>query len=120
MAKLIEEVTPHENPAPLSDWIYIPQFLPQQVSDSLYAAMESFPWLLSSECRAHVNYGKSYAAQGKLGAEYPIHPILLPIAERIAAVAHKQANYIQCHRMDGSAVVTPHKDPAGMIVPMLT
>ena len=105
----------------MSDWIYIPQFLPEQEADSLYAAMEPFPWLAEneSENKFAVHYGKSYGANGKLRTEYPFTPILLSIAERVAAVAHKQSNYIQCHRMDTSAIVRPHKDPAGMIVPML-
>ena len=101
------------------DWIYIPQFLPQQEADSLYAAMGPFPWLAESENKLAVHYGKSYGANGKLRVEHPINPLLLTIAERVAPVAHKLCNYIQCHRMDTSAIVRPHKDPAGMIVPML-
>jgi hypothetical protein len=102
------------------DWIYIPQFLPQQEADSLYAAMESFPWLAENESKFAVHYGKSYGANGKLRVEHPINPILQPLAGRVADVAHKQSNYHQCHRMAHDAVVRPHRDPAGMIVPMLT
>ena len=53
--------------------------------------------------------------------EHPIPPaILVPIADGITTVTRKQVNYIQCHRMGLEAVVRPHRDPAGMIVPMLT
>lgn len=98
---------------PVGDWIYIPQFLSQQEADNLYAAMGEFPWLGNGkdESKFAVHYGKSYGAGEKLEVEHPINPILLPIAERVASVAHKQSNYIQCHRMDTSAFVRPHKDP---------
>lgn len=115
-----ETVAPDRHPDPPSDWIYIPQFLSRQEADSLYAAIGEFPWLLSEEDKYSVHFGKSYAAGGKSRTEHPIHPIFLPVADRVAAVAHKQSNYIQCHRMGLEAVVRPHRDPAGMIVPMLT
>jgi len=86
----------------------------------LYAAMESFPWLAEDEGKFAVHFGKTYGAKGQPKVEHPVDPILLPIAERVGAVAHKQSNYIQCHRMGPDAVVRPHRDPAGMIVPMLT
>jgi hypothetical protein len=115
-----EAVTPDGHPVPLSDWIHIPQFVPRQEADSLYADMESFPWLLSDESKYSVHFGKSYGAHGKLRVEHPIDSILLPLADRVAAVAHKQVNYVQCHRMGPDAIVRPHVDPAGMIVSMLT
>jgi len=115
-----DTVTPDANSAPRRDWIHIPQFLSQQEADSLYAAMGEFPWLLSDEDKYGVLFGKSYGFGGKSKTEYPIHAIFLPVADRVAAVAHKQSNYIQCHRMGLKAVVRPHRDPAGMIVPMLT
>jgi hypothetical protein len=98
-------------------WNYIPQFLSQQEADSLYSAMESFPWVAENEGKFAVHYGKAYPASR---IEHETDPILGPLAARVAAVAHKQSNYVQCHRMDASAVVRPHRDPAGMIVPMLT
>jgi hypothetical protein len=116
-----ETVTPDGQSSPSSDWIYIPQFLSHQEADSLYAAMGEFPWLLSDDGKYGVHFGRSYAAGGKSTIEHPIPPaILLPVADRVAAVAHKQSNYIQCHRMSPDAIVRPHRDPAGMIVPMLT
>ncbi|MFI5117166.1 MAG: hypothetical protein ACHP8B_10770 [Terriglobales bacterium] len=104
----------------MSDWIHIPQFLSLQDADSLYAAMGSFPWEAAEAGKFAVHYGKSYSKDGKLRVEHQINPILLPLADRVAAVAHKRVNYIQCHRMSPDAIVRPHKDPAGMIVPMLT
>lgn len=117
---LTDAVTPHVHSAPLRDWIYIPQFLSRQEADTLYTSLGEFPWLLSDEGKYSAHFGKSYAAGGKLHVEHPIHPIFLPVADRVAAVAHKQSNYIQCHRMGLDAFVRPHSDPAGMIVPMLT
>ena len=115
-----ETVTPDGHSAPSSDWIYIPQFLSQKEADSLYATMGEFPWLLGDKGEDSVHFGKSYAAGGKLHVEHPIPPaILVPIADWITTVTHKQVNYIQCHRMGLEAVVRPHRDPAGMIVPML-
>jgi len=115
-----ETITPDGQSDQSSDWIYIPQFLSRQEADSLYAAMGEFPWLLSDEGKSSVHFGKSYGANGKLHVEHPIHPIFLPVADRIAAVAHKRCNYLQAHCMGLEAVVRPHRDPAGMIVPMLT
>ena len=115
-----DTVTPDANSAPLRDWIHISQFLSPQEADSLYAALGEFPWLLSDDGKYSVHFGKSYAAGGESRIEHPIHPIFLPVADRVAAVANKGCNYIQCHRMGPDVHVRPHKDPAGMIVPMLT
>jgi alkylated DNA repair dioxygenase AlkB len=96
------------------DWIHIPQFLSQQEADSLYAAVGEFPWLLADEDKDSVHFGKSYAARDKSRTEHPINPLLLPLADLVATVAHKQSNYIQCHRMNPDAIVRPHRDPAGI------
>lgn len=110
----------NESVAVLSDWTYIPQFLTLGEADNLYAAMGEFPWSLPDQGEYSVHFGKSYGAGGKSLEEYPLHPILLPVADRVAIVANKRCNYIQGHRMGPDARVRPHKDPAGMIVPMLT
>ena len=105
---------------PASDWIYIQQFLTLEEADLLYDSMAEFPWSLPDQGEYSVHFGKSFGAGGKLLEEHPAHPVLLRFADRVAAVAKKRCNYIQCHRMGLDAIVRPHKDPAGMIVPMLT
>jgi hypothetical protein len=67
-------------------------------------------------------FGKSYTLYGgPRSAEQPVLPsILLPLAKRVAEAAFAPVNYIQIHRMTPICDVRPHRDPAGMIVPMLT
>ncbi len=105
---------------PSSDWIYIPQFLTPAEADELYVAMAQLPWSLADDDKYGVHYGKPYGRGGHQKPEVPSPPFILPYADRVAVVAKKRSNYHQLHRMGPEAIVRPHKDPAGMIVPMLT
>jgi hypothetical protein len=105
-------------------WIHIPQFLSRQHSDILRKLLADFPWIgeASEAQRRSVCFGKSYTRDGgptphEHGA---IHPALLPIAKQVAYATQAPVNYVQCHEMSRDDFVTPHKDPAKMIVPMLT
>lgn len=101
--------------------VRIPHFRPQLEADQLAAAVALFPWDGDRAAdRAYVNFGRPYGAGGKINTEHPIPPILVPVIELVASLAHVPVNYPQCHRMTPNGIVLPHKDPAGMIVPMLT
>jgi hypothetical protein len=115
-----ETVTPDANPAPLSDWIYIPQFLSQPEADRLYALLERLPFINENTGKDAIHYGKSYSLNGgPREHELPMNPVFLPYSDRVAIPAHKRMNYLQIHRMTEIATVNPHRDPSGMIVPML-
>ena len=105
-------------------WIYIPQFLSREHSDILYKLLADFPWIEeASEPQQHSAYfGRSYTRGGgpRPHEHGAIDPILLPIAKQVAVAAHSPVNYVQCHQMFPGDFVRPHKDPAKMIVPMLT
>ena len=71
MSKLKEEVTLDDNLAPLSDWIYIPQFLSQQEADGLYALLERLPMINENTGKDALHFGKSYSLNGGPGARTP-------------------------------------------------
>jgi len=110
-----------------SFWIHIKGFLNKREADALYDEAASFPWATDGKdgdggaAKQAVHYGKSYSATGgPRKTEHETNPILLPLAERVAGAACWSVNYVQCHRMSPDAIVRPHRDPAGMVVPMLT
>ena len=106
-------------------YIHTPRFRSKEDSDFLCDMLASFPWTPnedSSDSEDACYFGKSYTLYGgPRPAEIPdMPPVLLPLAKRVAEAAFSPVNYIQIHRMKPAADVRPHKDPAGMIVPMLT
>jgi hypothetical protein len=103
------------------DWIHFPKFLSQQEADDLYAILEPLPFVNENTGKDAIHFGKSYSAKGgPREHELPMNPVFLPYSDRIAIPAEKRTNYLQIHRMTEIATVNPHRDPAGMIVPMLT
>jgi hypothetical protein len=101
---------------------HFPYFVSRAEADEVYVAVVSFPWTDEVDQSA-CYFGKPYFSKERQEKNYPVHEIpsiLLPFAERIAAAGQAPVNYIQCHKLTPDQVVRPHKDPAGMIVPMLT
>jgi len=90
----------------------------------LYATLNTFSFKVNEDARGEdaCYFGKTYTLNGGPRAdEIPTIPeVLLPLAKLVAEAAQAPANYIQIHRMKPTTGVHPHKDPAGMIVPMLT
>ena len=105
-------------------WIHIPQFLSWEHSDILCAMLADLPWIgeASEAQQRSVYFGKSYTRDGgpRPHEHGEMHPAILPIARQVAYAAQAPVNYVQCHRLTPDDAVTPHKDPAKMIVPMLT
>ena len=93
-------------------------------ADALDLKLATAPWTISdSDDREFINYGMTYAMGGiknSDGNEYPIEDWMLPVGGIVAGISRAPFNYVQCHRMGPSGVVKPHRDPAGMIVPMVT
>jgi hypothetical protein len=104
----------------IKDVLYIPQFLPRPEADRWLVLAASFPWIADSDSRSHVCYGKSYNAGGKPQIEHPFPSTLMPLVKLVAEAANKPVNFVQCHRMNENGIVLPHRDPAKMVVPMLT
>jgi len=105
------------------NWSHHESVVTVQEADALDTQLISAPWTPTSDDRAFINFGMTYAMGGLKnsdGNEHPIPDWLKPIAERISKIAGAPVNYVQCHRIGPNGVVKPHRDPAGMIVPMLT
>ena len=127
MKKVKQAATQIRKGKQTSHWIHIEGFLNKQEADALYDKAASFPWATDGkegdgkEAKEAAYFGKSYPAPGgKPRIEHETDPALLPLAERVAEAAHWSVNYVQCHRMAPDAIVRPHRDPAGIVVPMLT
>jgi hypothetical protein len=103
---------------------HVPRFQSGDESKRLYAMLNTFSFDVNEDARGEdaCYFGKSYTLNGGPRAdEIPTMPeVLLPLTKLVAEVAQSPANYIQIHRMKPTTGVRPHKDPAGMIVPMLT
>lgn len=106
------------------DWTHYAQFLDATDAANIYRRMLLAPWSIPDADSSRILYGLSYQQQGggKLGEILTIPDFLTTLADRVADNKHVQmpSNYIQCRRMDAAAQVHPHRDPSGMIVPMLT
>lgn len=105
-------------------WIHMPQFWSREHSDILCKLLADFPWIdeASEAHQRSAYFGKSYTKDGgaRPHEHGAIHPALLAVAKQVAYAAQAPVNYVQCHRMAPDDFVSPHKDPAKMIVPMLT
>jgi hypothetical protein len=107
------------------DWTHS-KFLGADEADAVYRALLPLRWPIpdKDEKSSAILYGLSYQQGG--GArpnEIPVIPgDLKKLADRVAVHpdVRMPVNYIQCHRMGVDAQVHPHRDPSGMIVPMLT
>jgi hypothetical protein len=108
------------DPDAVRHWVHIPGFLSQQEADDLYAALVKLPWRNVGNDKSQINFAKAYGGGGKDSTEHPINPFLLPYIARVAPTANAPSNFVKCHRMGPNGIVTPHLDPSGMIVPMLT
>jgi len=91
-------------------------------ADSLFKQMMQQTWRVTSSDSASIDYGCSYTMYGGPGdGEIPEIPsFLADITARIRKRIQMPVNYIQCHRFGPAHPVHPHRDPEGMIVPMLT
>jgi hypothetical protein len=103
---------------------HLPRLQSGDESKRLYAMLNTFSFDVNEDARGEdaCYFGKTYTLNGGPRAdEIPtIAEVLLPLAKLVAEAAQAPANYIQIHRMKPTTGVHPHKDPAGMIVPMLT
>ena len=106
------------------DWYVVRNFLSKREADALYAQVTEFPWTTDKKMdgQSGVHFGKSYTLNGGArDGEIPvIDSSLLPLVSRVADETKTPVNYVQCHRWEGKAFVQPHRDPADMVVPMLT
>lgn len=104
-------------------WSHDSPFLLGPDAVQLYQRMMTAPWSKhDDENKAAIYYGQSYVVVRRDSRrEIPTIPDFLKIlGEKVALRAEMPANYIQCHRMGPDAMVRPHRDPSGMVVPMLT
>jgi hypothetical protein len=107
------------------DWTHS-KVLGTDEADALYRALLPLRWPIpdKDEKSSAIYYGLSYTLSG--GARPNEIPIIPPgfkkLADRIAVHpdVRMPVNYVQCHRTGPDGEVNPHRDPAGMIVPMLT
>jgi hypothetical protein len=98
--------------------------LSQSESYALFKEMMQQPWVETSEDSACINYGLSYSMYGGAAEQGEIEiskmpPLLVGVTSSVSDRIRMPVNYVQCHRYLPTHPVHPHKDPAGMIVPML-
>jgi hypothetical protein len=101
------------------DWSHHEALVTVRESEDLRTNLITVPWSGDGD-KASILFGHAYFMGGKLDTEYPIPDWLLPVGEVVAIASRAPVNFVQCHRMGPNGVVKPHRDPAGMIVPMLT
>jgi hypothetical protein len=104
-------------------WSHHAQFLLEPEAHRLYRRMLNAPWSRpDAENMSACHFGLSYSqsAGGVPGEKPNIPDFLMALGERIAVHTKMPTNYVQCHRADLNGQVRPHRDPAGVIVPMLT
>jgi hypothetical protein len=104
-------------------WSHESRFLSATAADEVYRRMVTAAWSRpDGEGLSAIHFGLSYTqGDGAVCSEIPTIPDFLNVlAERISLSAKMPCNYVQCHCMDPIGQVRPHRDPAGMIVPMLT
>jgi hypothetical protein len=119
-------------------WLGIPEppdwqhrsLLPESEATAWYETWSALPyWAGNGDGagdfdRTAINFGMTYA-QGGLknsdGVEYPIEDWMYPLVESVCKCPDVMApcNYVQCHWIGPLGCVLPHRDPAGMYVPML-
>ncbi len=96
--------------------------IPSSEANMLFLKMLQQPWGNGLDgSKTSIHYGHSYTMYGGAAdGEIPEIPsFLADIVARIERQIQMPVNYVQCHNYDPSKTVRPHKDPAGMIVPML-
>jgi hypothetical protein len=103
-------------------WIHESNFLSAADADEIYRRMLPAAWpIREDDSSSAILFGLSYKQGGGAKDEIPTIPdFLKALAERVSLSAKMPVNYIQCRRMCPIGEVHPHRDPAGMIVPMLT
>jgi hypothetical protein len=114
------------------DWRLIEKFLTKKEADALYRRMVNSPdWRPHKGDHAtdafFIAYVNSYDKQtsgannkgGRKGEIPKIPDFLQKLAEKVSKVTQCPVNYVQCHKYGSAVPVRPHRDPAGMIVPML-
>jgi hypothetical protein len=117
--------TPAEQ-APITKPWSLKDFLSADEADALYDQMMQLPWKQSTYEHSSDSYGISYGVSymrlvgGPRPDEIPEIPDFLKVlADRVTRETQVPVNFIECHRFGPSVPVTAHRDPAGMIVPML-
>ncbi|MGC2707211.1 MAG: hypothetical protein WA361_22060 [Candidatus Acidiferrales bacterium] len=97
--------------------------IPSSEADTLFQKMLQQKWGDGLDgSKTSIHYGCSYTMYGGAAdGEIPEIPSFLAadIIPRLERQIQMPINYVQCHNYDPSKTVHPHKDPAGMIVPML-
>jgi hypothetical protein len=119
-------------------WLGIPEppdwqhrsLLPESEATAWYETWSALPYWAGNGDRAGgfdrtaINFGMTYG-QGGLknsdGVEYPIEDWMYPLVESVCKCPDVNApcNYLQAHWIGPLGCVLPHRDPAGMYVPML-
>jgi hypothetical protein len=100
-------------------WEHLHNFISAEEANELFNIMLQQSWEDKDDPSIH--YGISYQKEGGArDGEIPEIPsFLASIIKRVENQIGMPVNYVQCHRYSSAHAVHPHKDPAGMIVPML-
>lgn len=99
--------------------------LDPDAATELYNAMVDLPESRRSEnedgLAFAINYGLSYTQTGgaRDGEMSEIPSFLKDHADKISSLVGMPVNYIQCHKWASNVPCHPHRDPSGMVVPML-
>ena len=105
-------------------WTHESNFLNATAADWLYQRMMQESWRAThgeGAGSAEILFGLSYRQGGGAKDEIPTIPeFLTRLAHKVSLSVATPVNYVQCHKYESSHPVHPHRDPAGMTVPMLT
>lgn len=105
------------------DWEHLASFFHRKDADKVYGQLDSLPWMDSTKANTigeGLCFGASYSKPNHRTIEMVEIPTFLSeLADRVSTRTRVPWNYIQVHRFDSEHSVHPHRDPAGMTVPML-